>query len=118
MGFTIRMLLLAVAVATLASRASAEVIEVGPRPYFLIDRMEVSDLKQRLLSCADRRFERKLFSIGHRGAIAPHHAGHRGPWDRGVADIRKRRRRPAATCRRASDRQGQSARKPPVNHKC
>lgn len=48
--------------------ASAGVVEIGPRPYFLIERMQDSPLKSRLQSCADRPMERKLFSIGHRGA--------------------------------------------------
>lgn len=48
--------------------ALADVVEVGPRPYFLIDRMADGPLKSKLLSCADRDFERKSFSIGHRGA--------------------------------------------------
>jgi len=43
-------------------------IELGPRPYFLVDRMRDGPLKTRLSSCADRPMERKLFSIGHRGA--------------------------------------------------
>ncbi|MEX2616804.1 MAG: glycerophosphodiester phosphodiesterase family protein [Alphaproteobacteria bacterium] len=51
-----------------ATGATAAEIELGPRPYFLIDRMPDGALKNRLLACADRRFERKLFSIGHRGA--------------------------------------------------
>ncbi len=46
----------------------ADVVELGPRPYFLVDRMKDGPLKERLLSCADRTFEPKLFSIGHRGA--------------------------------------------------
>lgn len=48
--------------------ASAGVVEIGPRPYFLIERMQDGPLKSRLQSCADRPMERKLFSIGHRGA--------------------------------------------------
>ncbi|HIC81345.1 MAG TPA: glycerophosphodiester phosphodiesterase [Kiloniellaceae bacterium] len=51
-----------------ASTAQAETIQLGPRPFFLIDQMEDSVLKSKLLSCAERDFERKLFSIGHRGA--------------------------------------------------
>ena len=48
--------------------ASAAVVEVGPRPYFLIGQMKDGALKSRLQSCADRPMQRKLFSIGHRGA--------------------------------------------------
>ena len=48
--------------------AVAAEIEIGPRPYFLIDRMKDGPLKEKLRSCADRTFERTDFSIGHRGA--------------------------------------------------
>ncbi len=51
-----------------AAPLAAGEIELGPRPYYLIDRMRGGALKTRLLSCADRPMERKLFSIGHRGA--------------------------------------------------
>ena len=48
--------------------AHADVVELGPRPYFLIDQMKDGPLKSKLLACADNSFERKQFSIGHRGA--------------------------------------------------
>ncbi|MCG8509547.1 MAG: glycerophosphodiester phosphodiesterase, partial [Rhodospirillales bacterium] len=60
--------ILALTLAIAAPAAFAGVVEVGPRPYFLIDRMEEGALKSKLLSCAERPFEQKLFSIGHRGA--------------------------------------------------
>jgi glycerophosphoryl diester phosphodiesterase len=61
---------IAIAVACLLSIAAAraDVVELGPRPYFLISQMADGELKSKLLSCADREFARKLFSIGHRGA--------------------------------------------------
>ena len=43
-------------------------VELGPRPYYLIDRMAPGPLKDKLRSCASMTFERKDFSIGHRGA--------------------------------------------------
>jgi glycerophosphoryl diester phosphodiesterase len=43
-------------------------IELGPRPFYLVDRMEDSALKDKLLSCAAGPFKPSLFSIGHRGA--------------------------------------------------
>jgi glycerophosphoryl diester phosphodiesterase len=43
-------------------------IEVGPRPYFLIEQMKGGPLKSKLQSCAGGDFKRTLFSIGHRGA--------------------------------------------------
>ena len=61
-------LLSALAVAMAATAVSAEVVQLGPRPYFLVDQMTEGALKSRLLACADQKLERKLFSIGHRGA--------------------------------------------------
>jgi glycerophosphoryl diester phosphodiesterase len=45
-------------------------IQLGPRPFFLVNDMVDSPLKRRLQACADNRssFQRKQFSIGHRGA--------------------------------------------------
>jgi glycerophosphoryl diester phosphodiesterase len=43
-------------------------VQVGPRPFFLIDDMEESRLKQELLDCAKGPFKKSDFSIGHRGA--------------------------------------------------
>jgi glycerophosphoryl diester phosphodiesterase len=47
-----------------------EPVQLGPRPYFLVDDMRDGPLKQRLQSCARRMndFERTDFTIGHRGA--------------------------------------------------
>jgi len=47
---------------------SAAGIQVGPRPYFLVEQLEPGALKQRLQRCADGPFRRTTFSIGHRGA--------------------------------------------------
>jgi glycerophosphoryl diester phosphodiesterase len=48
----------------------AEPVQLGPRPYFLVDDMRDGPLKQKLQSCARRTsdFERIDFAIGHRGA--------------------------------------------------
>ena len=45
-------------------------IQVGPRPYFLVDDMRPGPLKTRLDSeqCRERPFRATAFSIGHRGA--------------------------------------------------
>ena len=45
-------------------------VQLGPRPFFLVNEMAAGPLKQRLQSCAARRknFEVSDFSIGHRGA--------------------------------------------------
>ena len=43
-------------------------IQLGPRPYFLIDNMEASALKTKLQKCANKPMKKTDFSIGHRGA--------------------------------------------------
>ena len=40
----------------------------GPRPLYLVDKMEDGPLKDRLLECRGQAPERTAFSIGHRGA--------------------------------------------------
>ncbi|MDH3538255.1 MAG: glycerophosphodiester phosphodiesterase, partial [Gammaproteobacteria bacterium] len=40
----------------------------GPRPFFLVDGMDESDLQRKLAECSDGPFYRTNFSIGHRGA--------------------------------------------------
>lgn len=48
-------------------RDNAEV-QLGPRPYFLVEDMDAGPLKQRLRACADKKMNKSDFSIGHRGA--------------------------------------------------
>jgi len=43
-------------------------VQVGTRPYFLVDDMDESPLKEELQSCQVELFEKSDFSIGHRGA--------------------------------------------------
>lgn len=43
-------------------------IQVGPRPYYLVEDMDPSPLKKKLQSCANGPFKRSDFSIAHRGA--------------------------------------------------
>ena len=62
---TITLSLLAIG---MAGTAAADSVQVGPRPYYLIDRMADGPLKEKLASCAEGPFKRTLFSIGHRGA--------------------------------------------------
>jgi glycerophosphoryl diester phosphodiesterase len=59
-------LILALATATV----SASSVQVGVRPYFLVEQMKESPLKEELLKCADEisEFQASDFSIGHRGA--------------------------------------------------
>lgn len=61
-------ILAATAAATLATIASADVIELGPRPEFLVNRMEDGPLKDKLAACLGQPARRTDFSIGHRGA--------------------------------------------------
>jgi glycerophosphoryl diester phosphodiesterase len=54
-----------------AASTAAEDVEavlLGPRPLYLVDDMDESDLRATLRRCAAGPFERTDFSIGHRGA--------------------------------------------------
>lgn len=55
-------------VALASGLALADPVQLGPRPYYLIDRMADGELKDKLASCAKGPFQKTLFSIGHRGA--------------------------------------------------
>jgi glycerophosphoryl diester phosphodiesterase len=43
-------------------------VQLGPRPFFLINDMSDGRLKWQLQSCTDGPYEQTAFSIGHRGA--------------------------------------------------
>jgi glycerophosphoryl diester phosphodiesterase len=43
-------------------------VQLGPRPFFLIQEMADGKLKRKLQSCSDGPFRKTDFSIGHRGA--------------------------------------------------
>ena len=43
-------------------------VQVGPRPYFLVDDMDPSPLKTALKQCSEKPIKKTDFSIGHRGA--------------------------------------------------
>jgi glycerophosphoryl diester phosphodiesterase len=43
-------------------------VQLGPRPFYLVEGMDESGLKDRLLKCEDGPFRRTDFSIAHRGA--------------------------------------------------
>jgi glycerophosphoryl diester phosphodiesterase len=49
-------------------RESARHVQLGPRPFFLVNDMEDSRLKRKLQKCSTGPFKRTDFSIGHRGA--------------------------------------------------
>jgi glycerophosphoryl diester phosphodiesterase len=50
-------------------------VQLGPRPFYLVDRMSPGPLKERLQKCESGPFKRSDFSIGHRGAtqLFPEH---------------------------------------------
>ena len=43
-------------------------VQLGPRPFFLVDDMQDGKLKRKLQACANGPFRKSDFSIGHRGA--------------------------------------------------
>ena len=43
-------------------------IQLGPRPFYLVQGRDAGPLKSRLLRCQDGPFRRTSFSIAHRGA--------------------------------------------------
>lgn len=51
----------------LAQDVTPPTVELGPRPFFLVDKLEDGPLKDKLAAC-EGPFERVDFSIGHRGA--------------------------------------------------
>ncbi|MET1255668.1 glycerophosphodiester phosphodiesterase family protein [Aliikangiella maris] len=47
----------------------ASTAQLGPRPFYLVDDMDIGSLKNQLKSCSNKkRFKKSDFSIGHRGA--------------------------------------------------
>jgi glycerophosphoryl diester phosphodiesterase len=47
---------------------SGHSVQLGPRPYYLLEDMDESPLKTKLKKCSEGPFKRTDFSIGHRGA--------------------------------------------------
>src|SRR5512145_562819 len=43
-------------------------VQLGPRPYYLVEDMEDGALKAELERCSEGPFRKSDFSIGHRGA--------------------------------------------------
>ncbi len=43
-------------------------VQLGPRPFYLVNDMDESALKKKLQSCTNGPFKKTNFSIGHRGA--------------------------------------------------
>ncbi|MDP2029335.1 MAG: glycerophosphodiester phosphodiesterase family protein [Thiobacillus sp.] len=46
----------------------AQTVQIGPRPYFLVEDMQEGKLKHKLQQCGNGPFHKSDFSIGHRGA--------------------------------------------------
>jgi len=61
------MAMVIVALSPFAAHAD-ERIQLGPRPFFLVEDMRPSELKATLQECAGGPFRKSSFSIGHRGA--------------------------------------------------
>ena len=51
-----------------SDKCNAPSVQLGQRPYYLVDDMAPSQLKTKLQSCANGPFKKTEFSIGHRGA--------------------------------------------------
>ena len=49
-------------------RERSQAVQVGPRPFYLVQGMDPGKLKSKLMSCQNGPFHRTDFSIGHRGA--------------------------------------------------
>lgn len=47
---------------------SDQSIQLGPRPFYLVNDMDEGELKEELLACGNGPFQASTFSIGHRGA--------------------------------------------------
>ena len=50
------------------AKQNRENVQLGPRPFYLVDKMSQSRLKRRLQKCENGPFYKSEFSIGHRGA--------------------------------------------------
>ena len=53
-----------------ARHKGGEDVQLGPRPFYLVDKLSNSRLKRQLEACADGPFHQTTFSIGHRGGGA------------------------------------------------
>lgn len=65
---TVRTILAALALLAAAPGLAQEPIQLGPRPFFLVDAMDEGPLKERLMQCRAGPFSRTAFSVAHRGA--------------------------------------------------
>lgn len=51
-----------------ATAGKDQSVQLGSRPFYLVDDMDEGELKNELQACADGPFYKNRFSIGHRGA--------------------------------------------------
>jgi glycerophosphoryl diester phosphodiesterase len=51
-----------------AEHKEVENVQLGPRPYYVVENMDSSKLKRQLQECSQGPFYKTDFSIGHRGA--------------------------------------------------
>jgi len=54
--------------AAAASQSTAASVQLGPRPFYLVDNMDEGALKEQLQACMAGPFSKSKWSIGHRGA--------------------------------------------------
>ncbi len=66
--FFLALLLAAGPLAKAAHAGSQMNVELGPRPFYLLDDLKEGALKNELAQCVDQEFRKSDFSIAHRGA--------------------------------------------------
>jgi len=59
--------LAASAILTADVSADDQSVQLGPRPFYLVDKLSPGPLKSALQQCSDDKFKQTDFSIGHRG---------------------------------------------------
>lgn len=60
--------IIAAAGVSTAGAADSPTVQLGPRPFYLVDKMADSELKTKLQACKSGPFAKSDWSIGHRGA--------------------------------------------------
>jgi len=67
---TLVAVMIALPTAALPAHAAHSVVQLGPRPFYLVDQLQAGELKNKLEACAAdmQSYQPHDFSIGHRGA--------------------------------------------------
>jgi glycerophosphoryl diester phosphodiesterase len=67
---TLVAVMIALSAVGLTAHAAQSTVQLGPRPFYLVDQLEAGELKNKLQACvADiESYQPHDFSIGHRGA--------------------------------------------------